>query len=85
MNCGAGKRWKDSVVPGTLDVGGGGTDGSENLLGCIGLNPGTPDPTAGAEDGGKGIVYGGIAGEAGLKRVASDPTTGPEDEKGDVV
>lgn len=68
-----------------LDVGGGGTDGSENLPGCIGLNPGTPDPTTGPEDGGKDIVFGGIAGEAGLKRVVSDPTTGPEDEKGEVV
>ena len=85
MNCGAGKRWKGPAVAGTLDADGGGTDGSRNLLGCIGLNPGLPAPTAGPEDGGKGIVFVGIAGEAGLKREASDPTTGPEDEKGDAV
>lgn len=79
-----------------MDVGGGGTDGSLNLVGGgglklevsgttgpVGLKPEASVPTTGLDDE-KGIIDCGFNGGAGLKLEGSVPTTGP-DEKGDIV
>lgn len=65
-NGGVGKRWKGPVV--------GGPYGGVGLPVCMGLKPGTSDPTAGP-DGKDGVVLGE---DAGLKA----PATGRDDEKG---
>lgn len=84
VNCGAGKRWKGPPAGGTLYVGGGGTDGSLNLPGGIGLKLDAPGTLVGPDDE-KGIDVWGAAGGAGRKEGGSDPTRGPVDEKGVIV
>lgn len=84
---GAGKFWKGPAAGGTLDTGGrgeGGTDGSLNLPGGVGLKMGAPGLTGGPNDeNGEGVWEG--TGGAGRKGGGSDPATGPVDEKGDIV
>lgn len=64
--------------------GGGGTVGSLNLPGGVGLKLGAPGLTAGPDDANGVGVWGG-AGGVGRKEGGSDPATGPIDEKGVIV
>lgn len=72
-NGAVGKRWKGPVV--------GGPYGAVGLPVCMGLKPGTSDPTTGPE-GKDGVVLGGAGTDVGLKGEACDATTGRDDEKG---
>ena len=65
-----------------MDVGGGGIDGSLNLPGGIDLKLGAPDPGPGDENA---VAVWEAVGGVGRKGGVSDPTTGPVDEKGDIV
>lgn len=64
--------------------GGGGTDGSLNLPGGVGLKLGAPGLTAGPDDE-NGVGAWGGAGVVGRKEGGSDPATGPVVEKGVIV
>lgn len=79
-----GKRWKTPLASGTLDVGGGGTDGSLNLTGGVGLKVDAPGPTTGPDDENGDAVWG-VVGGVGREEAGSDPTTVLVDENDVIV